>query len=184
MGPIRGQTRPVPIGAEIKPSKTNVQLNASIHNRFDIEVIDAATGEVRQRAQAENVICNNLWGYLGYNAWNQYIQYGSGSGTPAATDTALFSFVGSDTPTTVSKVYDAATGVFSLQRKIKLLETTAVGKTITEVGIGYGNNYALCTHAMLTDMNGNQISIAKTATDIINIYTTVFCPGLHEAKGC
>ena len=63
----------------------------------------------------------------------------------------------------------------SLTRKTQLSETTAVGETITEVGIGYGSSStSLATHAMLKDMNGNPISIEKTDTDIINIYATVF----------
>ena len=32
----------------------------------------------------------------------------------------------------------------------------------------------LCTHALLQDMNGNNISIQKTNTDVINIYATVY----------
>ena len=62
--------------------------NVSIHNRFDIEVINARTGEIKQRAQAENVILNRLWTALladNGNRYFGYIFYGSGSGTPAAT---------------------------------------------------------------------------------------------------
>ena len=44
-----------------KKPYANVNLNASIHNRFDVEVVDAKTGKVKQRAQAENVICDFLW---------------------------------------------------------------------------------------------------------------------------
>ena len=184
MGPIRGQTRPLPVTAEIAPEtqRIDTKLNASIHNRFDIEVINAETGKVRQRAQAENVICNNLWTYMfhtgGYdNDWNCYIQYGSGSGTPSTTDTALFAYSGYGTPNTANDVYnyDGVNAVYSLKRKIVLSETEAVGVTITEMGIAKSTSDSLCTHAMLKDMNGNQISIAKTATDIINIYSTVFC---------
>lgn len=156
----------------------NVNLNASIHNRFDVEVIGAETGEIKQRAQAENVICNQLWTRLFTpNTYFNYIHYGTGSGTPSATDTSLFTFIGYATPSSKNTVYDfnAATGVGSLQKKITLSETTAVGSTLTEVGIGYGTTAStLCTHAMLKDMNGNQISISKTNTDIINIYATVF----------
>lgn len=186
MRPIRGQTRPLPIEADIvaEPEVQHVdaKLNASIHNRFDIEVIDTASGKVRQRAQAENVICNQLWTYMfsGNNAsmnWNRYIQYGSGSGTPSATDTALFRYAGYGTPVTGDDVYnyESVNAVYSIKRKITLSETTAVGVTITEIGIGYSDSGNLCTHAMLVDMNGNPISIAKTNTDIINIYSTVFC---------
>ena len=183
--PIRGQTRPLPIKVGLlETQKLNANLNASIHNRFDIEVIDATTGEIKQKAYAENVICTALWTKLFTPAaYFNYIHYGTGTGTPSSADTALFTFLGYGTPSTSDNVYsyDLDSGVLSLRRKIRLLEAVAVGSTLTEVGIGYSTaSSSLCTHAMLKDMNGNQISINKTSTDIINIYATVF---LHYNSG-
>ena len=53
MNSIRGQKRTL-------PQKKEVAINASIHNRFDIEVVDSQTGEVKQKAQADNVICQGI----------------------------------------------------------------------------------------------------------------------------
>ena len=170
---IRGRKRQLEKAPEVK-----AKLNCSTHNRFDIEVIDAATGEIKRRAQAENVICAALWTRLLTPAsYFNYIHYGTGSGTPASTDASLFAFLGYGTPSYTDDVIDiqAASGYVSYRRKIQLSESTAIGSTLTEVGIGYSTTAAtLVTHAMLKDMNGNAISIAKTATDIINIYATVF----------
>lgn len=178
MGPIRGQTRPLPVAADIVPQHIDAKLNASIHNRFDVEVVDATTGEVRQRAQAENVILDQMWAktntyYVFYN-WNKYIHIGSGTGTPTSSDTKLFNFIGGiAASTTTEKVIDQHT--FSVQQKISLTETQYVGSTITEIGVASSaTDTDLRTHAMLQDMNGNSISIVKTATDIINIYATIF----------
>lgn len=169
--PIRGQTREL-------THKVEATVPMNIHNRFDVEVIDSRTGKLRQRAQAENVICSQLWMRLFTPAdYFSYIHYGTGSGTPAAANTSLFTFLGYGTPSTSDDVVatDYANCVFSLRRKIQLSETTAAGSTLTEVGIGYSTSSStLCTHAMLKDANGNQISIAKTNTDIINIYATIF----------
>ena len=147
-----------------------------IHNRFDIEVIDAETGDIKQEAKAYNVICNALWTRLfDKTAYFQYIHYGSGTGTPSATDTSLFTYVGGQQATDATASIDYASGVCSLRKQIQLAAGTAVGVTITEVGIASGSNTtALCTHAMLQDMNGNRVSITKTATDVINIYATVY----------
>ena len=184
---IRGTKRPRVKAVEIiepEAQKIDAQLNVSIHNRFDIEVVDARTGEIKQRAQAENVICNALWArLLAPNTYFNFIHYGTGAGTPAAADTSLFTFLGYGTPSAGDDVYENnfSQGWMSLRRKIQLSETTAVGSTLTEVGIGHSNTAAtLVTHAMLKDMNGNPISIAKTDTDIISIYATVF---LHWAVG-
>lgn len=180
--PIRGMTRPLPVKASIIPATIppeivtlNADFNASIHNRFDVEVIDAQTGEIKHRAHGENVILNKRWNSYLNSTWFNYIHYGSGSGTPAATDTQLFTFVGGLAASDTVENTDTVNCVYSVRKKITLSETTSVGVTITEVGIGAsGTSTALCTHAMLKDANGNQISIAKTNTDIINIYATVF----------
>lgn len=149
-------------------------INASIHNRFDIEVVDAKTGEIKQKAQAFNVICDQMWSrLLSVNAWNSSLQIGTGNGTPSASDTQLFSFLVSKSTTIISHANKP--GIFSVTKRAQLLETENVGATLTEVGISYSSSStSLCTHAMLEDMNGNPISILKTDTDIINIYSTVF----------
>lgn len=148
-----------------------------IHNRFDIEVIDSATGRLKQEAKAYNVICSKLWARLfSKNKYFNYIQYGSGDGTPSASDTSLFSYAGNAEASDAVASVDYKNGVFSLRKQIQLAAATAVGVTITEVGIAYDGATAnnLCTHAMLEDMNGNRVSIAKTDTDVLNIYATVY----------
>ena len=170
-----------------------ITQKVGIHNRFDIEVIDAKTGEIKQKAKAENVILNRFWNCLApgwragdriYASYFRYLFYGSGTGTPQSTDSTLFShvgvkdFIGNDHYYNTSGYtfdYRPAAGIYSAKRQTQFSESEAVGVNFTEVGIGYGtasNN--LCTHAMLQDMNGNPISILKTNTDIINIYATVY----------
>ncbi|MEG2001094.1 MAG: hypothetical protein RR053_06870, partial [Evtepia sp.] len=90
---VRGKTRPLPVSAnEVVAGTVDAKLNASIHNRFDIEVIDSRTGQVRQRAQAENIILDQMWANFDYFFYD--IQYGTGTGVPAATDKTLFSYLG------------------------------------------------------------------------------------------
>jgi hypothetical protein len=178
---IRGTKRPRVKAVEIiepEAQKIDAKLNAAIHNRFDIEVIDAKTGEIKQRAQAENIICNALWARLfAPNTYFNYIHYGTGAGTPAATDTSLFTFLGYGTPGAAddAKEISMANSRYSYKRKIVLDENAANGATLTEVGVAHSTaSSSLVTHAMLKDMNGNQISITKSDTDIINIYATIF----------
>lgn len=156
--------------------KKNIVLENKLHNRFDIEVRDAVTGEMKQKAQAFNIILDQFWTRLFANqSVYDYIQYGSGTGTPSASDTALFNWVAGAAAS--AYVYDDAhyaQGWNSFTRNIVLDEQTAVGVTITEVGLAGATNSGLCTHAMLQDMNGNPITITKTNTDIIIIYATVY----------
>lgn len=176
---IRGTKRKI-----VETPTKRFDVGASIHNRFDIEVVDAVSGKVKQKVRAENVICDQLWSRLfsGSN-YNSGIHYGDGSGTPSPTDTSLFSFLGYIASSTFSIKYDYDIDVYSVTKKAVLLETEAIGKTITEVGIAYGSTKTnLVTHAMLKDMNGNPVSLTKTSTDIFNVYATVFVH-LNLAQG-
>ena len=99
---IRGQTRDIQ-----KPT-----VNASIHNRFDIEVIDAKSGKIRQKAQAENIILDNLWAYMfsstsANRGWFKYIRLGTGEGTPSPERTSLFSNLMYAEASSVSDQFDA-----------------------------------------------------------------------------
>ena len=172
---IKGTTRPVP------PPTLKLDLRASIHNRFDVEVYDAATGELKQKAQAFNVICNTFWSRLlnvSNGKWTplarfNYVIFGGGSGTPSAADTVLFSRIGSRSVSTFTDTNDRRTGVASRQAVATLNAEDNVGAVITELGIGYDSTH-ITTHALLQDMNGNPISIEKTDTDVIKIYATIF----------
>ena len=185
MGPIKGMTRPLPVAADIVPEAQcfNAKLSAAIHNRFDVEIIDSTTGEVRQRAQAENVICAGFWNQVckagGYDPVTQYIQVGTGLGTPAASDTSLFKYAAGYTLSAAKNsntvvTDNTANSVYSIRRLATISETELVGSKISEVGISTSTSGSLMTHAMLTDANGNAVTINKTATDIINVYSTVF----------
>lgn len=183
---IRGTKRAL---EESRPT-VKADLRASIHNRFDIEVVDAKTGEIKNKAVAYNVICNRLWTTVLSTSprYFQCIHYGSGTGTPSATDTSLFTFEGyANIDTTKDQFkYDAGGKWSSVTRRAQLAPEVAVGKTITEVGIASDPSASyLCTHAMLEDMNGNPISITKTDTDIINLYATVFVHyGIESGGNC
>ena len=163
-------------------STKSLELQASIHNRFDVEVIDAATGEIRQRARGYNVICNALWERLftedASHRWKpqpyfSFVLYGDGSGTPAASDTELFELLGYKPITDRTLSRNVASGVVYRQAVVTLQAEDAVDETLTEVGIGYDQTHVV-THAMLEDMNGNPISIDKTDTDVIKIYATIY----------
>jgi len=178
---IRGNKRSVPAKAD---RALQLDFRASIHNRFDVEVLDAATGELKQRARGFNVICDALWDRLFYSSgglwlpqnYFNYVLYGSGSGTPDATDTTLFNKLGAiqiANDEDVTLTVDRESSVASGQAVVVLRAEDNVGDTITEVGIGYDATHVV-THALLEDMNGNPISIVKTAADVVKIYATLF----------
>ena len=157
----------------------DIPFLASIHNRFDIEVKDGITGEITQRAQAFNIICNSFWSRFKNNQTiTSYIVYGEGPSastpsTPSPTDTTLFNRIGGISTTSGTPTFDFDSGVETIPGSIVLGLTTSVGRTIGEVGFGY-SDYYITTHALLQDLNGNPITIEKTDTNIITIYATLY----------
>lgn len=157
--------------------KLSRELRMGIHNRFDIEVVDVETGEIKQKAQAFNVVCNSFFTSI-YRTTATNIQFGSGTGTPSATDTALFHYEGVTNTNGGSDTLDYSRekdGIWVRVLKRRILNTEYVGVSISEIGLATSSSGStLVTHAMLQDMNGNPITIAHTSTDIINVYCSVY----------
>ena len=162
-----------------------VKEKVLLHNKFEIEVVDAVTGELKQKAYAYNVIVNYYFSSrltgspLSVSTdLFRYIALGTGNGTPAITDTALFTHLTRKAVTTLETVYEYPTS--HTTKQIKLEATECNGYNITEVGLeGYYSGtwstyYYLMTHAMLQDSEGNQIAIAKTDVDVVYITATFY----------
>ena len=156
-----------------------------LHNKFEVKVVDAQTGEVKQTAVGYNVITDyffssRLTNSPMYKTGNlfSYIAVGTGTGTPAITDTALFTHLTRKTVTTLETVYEYPTS--HTTKQIKLEATECNGSNITEVGLEayttgtWSTWYYLMSHAMLQDSEGNQIAIAKTDTDVVYITATFY----------
>lgn len=85
----------------------------------------------------------------------QYIQVGSGTSSPAFTDTALEAFVGSERDTTsFTRTVDAAGRWLMLERASVLLAGVATGN-IAEVGAGRSAETNLVSRARILDASGD-----------------------------
>lgn len=160
----------------------NINQNAVLHNRFDIEVRDNKTGELKNTAVAYNMILNrwfttltqtggDLYNYIALTAMG----FGKGTGTLDPTRKDLFSYLGRKKPTTIDTVFSYPTSYITKEIRIEADEFN--GNNITEVG--FLNSYAdyyfvFVTHALLKDSEGNNIAIAKTDTDVVIIRGTFF----------
>ncbi len=149
-------------------------IAANFHNRFDIEVRDAVTGELKLQAYAENIVLNQMYDRLcARAAYFVNINFGTGTGTLAASRTSLFVHLG--TKTAVNDAQSKALPTSYWRQKIVLNPEEYVGSTLSEVGVAYGaTSTNLVTHALIKDMNGNVITLTKTALDVVTIYATVY----------
>lgn len=146
-----------------------LKIPVNIHNKFEFEVTDVATGEMKQRVTAYNIVLDNYFSKLINNTSNAIgaISIGRGTGTLSQTRTGLFSEITSRSATVVTSVKAYSTSY--VKKKVVFNPEEYVGEVITEVG------FSGSTHALLTDSEGNPISITKTALDIITIYATLYC---------
>lgn len=170
----------------------NFEQKATIHNRFDFEVRDAKTNELKQTAVAYNIILNKWFGFftntggvIAYCDPLKAIGVGIGTGTLNPTRTDLFSYLGRKLPTTIETVYAYPTSYIT--KEIRLEANEFNGNAITEVGFMsayYDTYYYFATHAFLQDSEGNQIAINKTDTDVVIIrgtfYVTFNCTGFGD----
>lgn len=172
--PAKGQKGIIKKEEQVQEVKAKTHFN--LHNRFDLEVIDSKTGEIKQKAYAENIMLNQWWTrQFAPNTCFNYIHFGTGTGDLDPARTSLFTFLGAKSAGSLATTNNFDNGWVSYRKQIQLLETEYVGSELKEVGIGYdATSNHLVTHALLRDMNGNPITITKTNVDIINIYATVF----------
>ncbi len=170
----------------------NFKQEAIIHNKFEIEVRDAKTNELKQTAKAYNIILNRWFHYFTKTGGVSYyatplmaIGIGKGTGTLDVNRTDLFSYLGRKDPTTIETVYSYPTSYIT--KEIRLEADQFNGNNITEVGFlaaYYTSYYHFVTHAFLQDSEGNQIAINKTDTDVVIIrgtfYVTFTCAGFGD----
>jgi hypothetical protein len=169
-----------------------IEQKVLVHNKFEIQIIDAKTGKKKETAVAYNIITDKYFACrmdLNQFYWNcywvyfyKYIAFGSGTGIPAVTDTAMFTLIDKVATVNVETVYGYPTSY--RQVKATLNADQFNGRTITEVGIMGDATYQqslntyhanpLFTHAMLKDSEGNPISISKTEADVIVITATFY----------
>ena len=157
----------------------DIHGQVEFHNKFDIVLKSAETGEVKQTATAYNVVLNNYYNRIkSADRWTDVISIcvGTGTGTPAVTDTDLFTFLalGQASRGNIKTVQNHKK--YSTTITTTFTETQAIG-LITEVGISQGSYYYnryVCTHAMLQDEHGQPLAINKTNTDVLIITATMY----------
>lgn len=144
----------------------------SIHNRFDIVVRDAVTEEIIEEFKAENIVLDRMYTrLLNFQTYFSQIVFGSGSGTPTVGRTTLFNRIGSKASTTEEVIRAYPRSIWT--QKIRLGTEEFNGSIITEVGISETSTN-INTHAMISDAEGNPLSVEKNSLRIVDIYATVF----------
>ena len=149
-----------------------MKTKIKVHNRFDIELRDAETNELKVKGVAENIVLDRMYTRLcSMNSYFTNIVFGSGTGTLDPTRTTLFNRIDSASASTV-ETKNRVEPLYVTKRCILSPESYA-GQTFTEVGISETTTN-INTHALIKDSEGNPLSITKTDLDVLTIYATVY----------
>ena len=153
-------------------------LGCQIHNKYELTLL-GPDGELKQKAYAYNVVVNNYWSTVANTTFRSMLALlaiGTGTGTPAVTDTGLFNQLTYAPVTDKSSTIAYPTSTY--QGSATFEASSSYVGTITEVGL-FAYYYAgsdgksFISHAMLVDAEGNPITIEKT--DIDQLIVTIIC---------
>lgn len=151
-----------------------IKGNFQYHNRYDVTLVDAKSGKVKQEVTAYNVMTNRFYSNLqqGYERRISSIMIGTGTGVPAPSDTSLFNEISRNYGITTTAIRKEGPNQYSRVYTVTFSESDANG-VLTEVGVA-NTDRILWSHALFTDSEGNPITIEKTNTDRLTVALTMF----------
>jgi hypothetical protein len=153
-----------------------VQLN--LHGRYHVQLIDAATHNVKTTLTFENVITNAGLNAIGDGSYTsglettglQFLAVGSGSTTPDITNTTLVNEVTrtSSNGGIASEVGSSASPEYSFLKVTRVFTTAQANANLTELGFVSAGG-VLFNRALFKDSLGNPTTIRKTPSDLLQI---------------
>lgn len=153
--------------------------NCSLTTEYHAELRDTRTDEIKQSFDFHNVVLD-LWYDKAANGSVSpptTMIVGTGSGTPARSDTALFNalYQAAYAESVRSSVFDYPSATRQVQSTFAAGVATG---SLTECGAVYTNDYNqynyLLTHAMFVDSEGNNIVIEKGEYDELILTATFY----------
>lgn len=163
-------------------SNINIEMSLTAHNTFTLKKYDA-TDELVQEVSAHNTVCDAF--LFSGSMHGGYLNIGSGTGTPAPTDTDLFNYWYETTHIEGSKVITINDNRICVHTRYELPASYSCVGTITELGIRTNEHKytgSLINHSVLVNSEGSPISIEKTELDKVIIELDFFIDLIYPAN--
>ena len=148
-------------------------INVGVAGRFKLEAVNEETGERRELTPwFNNLITDqglNRLGTAGIHSNGSFCMVGTGSATPATTDTALASQLAVTSTTVSASNSGSASAPYygSVTTVYRFAAGSATGN-LTELGIGY-SGVAVFSRTLIKDGNGNPTTITVLATEALDV---------------
>lgn len=153
------------------------KFESAVEGTYRLEIKRGATGETEVH-EFKNLITNagmDRFATQGVGPWLLAVSIGSGSTTPANTDTALASYVASVATTNANGVWNTADGGYMSVVYTGTFAQGAVVGNMTEVGgaAATGSSSPLFTRALIKDGSGNPTVLTLTSIDQLTMTYTL-----------
>ena len=160
---------------------TNIQVKTD--NKYNIKVI--RDGEVKEEYDFGNTLCKGIMENIttSYVDGGRFkIALGKGTGTPSWNDTGLFSSLWTLDASGINETENKANKTYSVTTQATFPANSSYVGNITEIGLYSNGTSKMYTHALITDAEGNPITINKTDLDIL-IVTATFITTVNSVDG-
>jgi hypothetical protein len=171
--------------AQSSPPSTPLNFHVVLEGHFDVDLIDAKSGTVKNNWKFRNVITNQMMDAIGsqslfgggdINACLNRMRAGTGTAIPSGTDTNLQTAIGNFVTNTGGFLDElgfvsgsAPTGSFHFLRKTRLFDVGDVSGSLTELGWFTSNNFLMVRALIRDSVTGAPTTIVKTDQEQLRV---------------
>lgn len=166
------------------------KLESKVAGYYKIEAIkvDDDGNEISRRVAADwfpNLITDGGLNRMGNTGdWLAYCQVGSGSTTPAYTDTTLSSRIASQSGSTFTMDTEVASPYYVWHKTVYTFGVGVAAGNISEIGVGWASTGGLFSRALILDDLGSPTTITVLSDEVLNItYEVRVYPKLTDTTG-
>lgn len=145
-------------------------ITAGVAGRFKLEAVDTVTGARRELTPwFNNLITDQGLNQLGVGQLGYFCMVGTGTATPAVTDTTLGNKIAHTTTTVSATAGGSASAPYygSYTVVYRFAAGVATGN-LTEVGIGYSSTLVF-SRTLIKDGSGNPTTITVLSTEALDV---------------
>jgi len=169
--------------------QVKVNVNSKVAGFYKLEAVklDKNGNEISRRLVADwfpNLVTNGGLNRMVGGDYLYYCQVGSGSTTPAFTDTALTSRIANNSSASVTNGYLSVSPYYAWKRIVYRFNEGVAAGNLSEVGVGWATTGSLFSRALILDGLGDPTTITILADETLDVtYELRLYPKLTDDTG-
>jgi len=169
--------------------QVKVNVNSKVAGFYKLEAVklDKKGNETSRRLVADwfpNLVTNGGLNRMVSADYLYYCQVGSGSATPAFTDTALTSRIANNSSASVTNGYLSVSPYYAWKRIVYRFNEGVAAGNLSEVGVGWATTGSLFSRALILDGLGDPTTVTILADETLDVtYELRLYPKLTDDTG-